>query len=151
MTGTEAPSNSQSPAPPPTTPYGAPITLDQARKAAEAALAESTKSNLPMAIAVVDPAGGLVYFVKMDNTQHGSVKIAEAKARTSATFRRPTKVFQDALMAGNAFIMGLEGVTPVEGGLPIVSNGKIIGAIGASGGTHHQDGAAAKAGADAIK
>jgi glc operon protein GlcG len=149
MTATESPR--PTPAPPPIIPYGVPITLAQAMRAAEAAVAEAERQGLFMAIAIVDPAGGLVHLAKMDNTQHGSVRIAEDKARSSAQFRRPTRVFQDALMAGNAFIMGLSGVTPVEGGLPLVADGKIIGAIGASGGTHHQDGAVAKAGADTIK
>jgi uncharacterized protein GlcG (DUF336 family) len=87
----------------------------------------------------------------MDNTQLGSVEIAVDKARSAALFRRPSKVFEDALAGGRTAILALRGATPLEGGLPLVSGGKIVGAIGASGGTAQQDGQVAKAGADTIK
>jgi glc operon protein GlcG len=133
--------------------YGPTITADQAKSAAAAAVAEARKNQWTMAIAVVDPAGDLVYFEKMDNTQVGSVDVAIAKARSSARFKRPTKAFQDALAAGGEGwrILSLEGATAVEGGLPLVAGGKIIGAIGASGGTAQQDGVTAGAGAGTVK
>jgi len=133
------------------TPYGMPISLEIAKKAAAAAVVEIQKNNWYMAVAVTDPAGNLVYFEKIDGTQTASVNIAIAKSRAAAQFKRPTKVFQDALAAGNTYVLGLPGTVPSEGGIPIVSDGKIIGAIGVSGGTGQQDGVAAKAGADAIK
>jgi glc operon protein GlcG len=104
-----------------------------------------------MAVAVVDTAGELVYFEKMDDTQTGSVKVAVAKARSAALFKRPTKAFQDALTAtpDGLRILGLEGAVPVEGGVPIVVADRIVGAIGLSGGTSPQDGQCAKAGVDA--
>src|SRR5437016_5249380 len=106
-----------------------------------------------MAIAVVDPAGTLVYYEKADNTQLGSALVAIDKARSAALFKRPTKAFQDALAAGGAGlrILRLEGAVPVEGGIPLVIDGKIVGAIGVSGGTSAQDHQCAKAGADALK
>jgi len=105
-----------------------------------------------MAVAVVDPAGDLVYFEKMDETQTGSVDVSQAKARSAARFKRPTKAFQDSLTAtpDGLRILGLEGAVPVEGGVPIVVDGKIAGAIGLSGGTSAQDGQCAKAGVDAV-
>src|SRR4029077_17855438 len=105
----------------------------------------------PNAVAIVDHGGVLIYFEGMENTHVGSVEIAIDKARTAALFRRPSKVFEDALASGRTAILGLRGATPIEGGLPLVSGGKIIGAIGASGGTAQQDGQVAKAGADTIK
>ena len=132
-------------------PYGPPISLENAKKAAAAAAAEARKNNWNVAIAVTDIAGNLVYFEKIDGTQTGSVKIAIAKSRSAAQFKRPTKAFQDALAAGNTYILGLEGAVPSEGGIPIVMDGKIVGAIGASGGTGQQDGMVSKAGVDAIQ
>jgi len=133
--------------------YGMPITADVAKKAAAAAIAEARKSNFTMAIAIVDPNGTLVYFEKMDHTQNGSASIAVDKARSAALFKRPTKAFQDTLAAGGEGlrILSLGEAIPVDGGLPIIVGGKIIGAIGASGGTSAQDGVVAKAGADAVK
>jgi uncharacterized protein GlcG (DUF336 family) len=142
------------PAAPPTTPYGAPIGLDDAKKAAAAAVAEVAKvGSPPDAIAIVDHGGFLIYFERMDNTQLGSVEIAIEKARSAALFRRPSKVFEDALAAGGVGtrILALHGAMPIEGGVPIISGGKLVGAIGASGGTAQQDGQVAKAGADAVK
>jgi uncharacterized protein GlcG (DUF336 family) len=133
--------------------YGLSITADQAKAAAAAAVAEAKKNQWTMAVAIVDTAGDLVYFEKMDNTQVGSVDVAIGKARSSARFKRPTKAFQDALAAGGEGwrIMTLEGAVAVEGGLPLVAGGKIIGAIGASGGTSQQDGITAAAGAGTLK
>jgi glc operon protein GlcG len=140
------------PAPPPPSPYGAPINLADAKKAADAAMAEVAKvGSAPDAIAVVDHGGFLIYFERMDNTQLGSVEIAIEKARSAALFRRPTKVFEDAVAGGRNAILALRGAVPLEGGVPIISGGKLVGAIGASGGTAQQDGQVAKAGADAIK
>jgi glc operon protein GlcG len=134
-------------------PYGAPITLENAKKAAAAALAEARKNNWTMAAAITDAAGNLVYFEKMDATQTGSAAVAIDKARSAALYKRPTKAFQDALAAGGEGwrVLRLQGAVPVEGGFPIVMDGKIVGAIGVSGGTSAQDGQCAKPGADALK
>ena len=135
------------------TSYGVPINLETAKKLSAAAVAEARKNNWAMAVAILDTGGDLVYFEKMDGTQTGSVRVAIGKARSAVMFKRPTKVFQDALAAGGdgLRILGLEGAVPVEGGLPLVMDGKIVGAIGVSGGTSQQDGMAAKAGADMMK
>jgi len=133
--------------------YGPTITAETAKKLAVPAIAEAKKNNWTMAVAVVDPSGDLVYFEKMDDTQIGSVQVAQSKARSAARFKRPTKAFQDALAAGGEGlrILALDGAIPVEGGIPLVSGGKIVGAIGASGGTSQQDGVVAQAGASALK
>lgn len=132
--------------------YGANVTLEQARKVLVAAVADSRKQNLPMAVAIVDTAGQLVAFERMDNTQTASTFVAQDKAASAAMFRRSTKAFQDAVASGGAGlrVLGLRGASPVEGGLPIVVDGKIIGGIGVSGGTSEQDGVVAKAGLDAL-
>jgi len=134
-------------------PYGAPISLESAKKAAAGAVAEARKNNWTMAVAITDGGGDLIYFEKMDGTQTGSVDVALGKARTAALFKRPSKVFQDVVAGGGAGlrILGLQGAVPIEGGLPLLVDGKIVGAIGLSGGTSDQDGVAAKAGADAVK
>jgi glc operon protein GlcG len=134
-------------------PYGAPVSLENAKKAAGPALAEAEKNHWNMAVAVVDTGGNLVYYEKMDNTQLGSANVAIEKARTAALFKRPTKAFQDALAAGGdgLRVLSLKGVTAVEGGIPLVMDGKIVGAIGVSGGASTQDGQCAKAGADVLK
>jgi uncharacterized protein GlcG (DUF336 family) len=134
-------------------PYGESINVETAKKMAALSVAEAGKNNWKMAIAVVDISGDLVYFEKMDGTQAASVSIAQDKARSSARFKRPTKALQDALAAGGAGLrlLALQGAVPVEGGLPIIMGGKIVGAIGASGGTSEQDGQTAKAGADSVK
>jgi uncharacterized protein GlcG (DUF336 family) len=134
-------------------PYGASVNLEKARKIAASALAEANKNNFKMAVAIVDTAGDLVYFEKMDGTQVASVNIAQDKARSSVRFKRPTKAMQDVLAAGGAGVrfLALQGAVPVEGGIPLVMNGQIVGAIGASGGTSDQDGQVAKAGADSVK
>jgi len=133
--------------------YGLSIGADQAKTIAAAAIAEAKKNQWTMAIAIVDTAGDLVYFEKMDHTQVGSVDIAQAKARSAARFKRPTKAFQDALAAGGEGwrILSLEGAVAVEGGIPLMSGGKIVGAIGASGGTSQQDGVTAAAGVAMLK
>jgi uncharacterized protein GlcG (DUF336 family) len=133
--------------------YGTPITADTAKTIAAPAIAEARRNQLTMAIAIVDPAGDLVYFERMDDTQVGSVDVALSKARSAARFKRPTKAFQDALAAGGEGlrILALEGAIPVDGGVPIVIGGRVVGAIGVSGGTSAQDGQVAAAGLAAIK
>jgi glc operon protein GlcG len=133
--------------------YGQAISLENARKAATAALAEAAKNHWTMAVAVVDPNGTLIYYEKMDNTQLGSANVAVAKARSAALFKRPTKAFQDALASGGAGlrVMALEGAVPVEGGLPLLADGRIVGAIGLSGDTSEHDGQCAQAGASTVK
>lgn len=133
--------------------YGLPINTEQAKAAATAALAEARRNNWRMAVAVVGPEGGMIYFEKMDGTQNASFLLASAKARTSALFRRPSKVFVDQFTAGNvAFMTFPDEARPTasEGGLPIIVDGKIIGAIGVSGGTGPQNGVAATAGVNAV-
>jgi len=134
-------------------PYGETIKLDQARKAADAALADSTKRGWPMCIAVVSPSGDLVYFVKMDDCQYASIAIAQHKAKAAATFRRATVNFERLLGRGPFFsyLATLDGVIASRGGNPIVVNGKIIGAIGVSGGTGSQDDVISQAGVAAVK
>jgi glc operon protein GlcG len=134
-------------------PYGAPISVENAKKAAAAALAEAVKNHWTMAVAVVDPNGTLIYYEKTDNTQLGSADVAIDKARSAALYKRPTKAFQDALASGGAGlrVMALRGAIPVEGGVPLVADGKIVGAIGVSGANSDQDGQCAVAGAAVIK
>ena len=134
-------------------PYGAPIDLDAAQKAIMAAAAEARKHNWKMAIAVVGPAGQLVAHATIDGTQYASIDIAQAKARTAALFRRPSKLLADGINGGTPATLSLLALShgaASEGGFPIVVDGKLIGAIGASGGTAPQDGEAAKAGLDAV-
>lgn len=133
--------------------YGLAISLDNARKVAAPAIAEARRNDWTMAVAIVDPGGHLIYFEKMDGTQTGSPNVALEKARTAALFKRPTKAFQDAVAAGGEGlrILGMPGVVPVDGGVPLVMNGAIVGAIGVSGGTSAQDGQCAHAGAAALK
>ena len=130
--------------------YGPAITLETARKVAAGAEAEARKNNWRMAIAIVDNHGTLVYYQMIDDTQYGSAFISVEKAKTAALFRRPTKAFEDNIAAGRNAILGLPGVTPVEGGVPIIIGGKQIGAIGVSGMSSAQDGMVAKAGADVV-
>ena len=140
-------------APPPLIPYGLAISTENAKVAAASAIAEARTHGWAMAIAIVDPGGYLVYFEKMQDTQTGSVELAIEKARTSALFRRPTKVFQDAVAGGGdgLRVLRLTGTIPNEGGVPILIDGKVIGAIGISGGSVDQDGQVARAGAAAVK
>jgi uncharacterized protein GlcG (DUF336 family) len=153
LIGVEARAQQPGPTPAPPIEYGPTVTLDQARKAADAALAEAKKNNWLMAVAVVGPTGDLVYFAKMDNTQYQAIPLAQHKARAAAVFKRPTKAFEERVSAGGAGIasMTLDGMIASEGGVLIVAEGKIIGAIGASGGSGAQDAVVSTAGVNAIK
>jgi glc operon protein GlcG len=133
-------------------PIGAPVGVETARKAAAAAVAEAKKNGWFMAVAVVDPGGALVYFERMDNVQAGSVRVAVNKARSAALYKRPTKALQDALAGGGIGlrVLALEGAVPLEGGLPLVVGGKLIGAIGLSGDLSENDGKCAASGAAAV-
>jgi len=133
--------------------YGLSVNLDTAKKIAASAVTEARKNNWTMAVAILDTGGNLVYFEKMDGTQTGSVRVAIGKGRSAVLFKRPTKALQDVVAAGGEGLrmLRLEGAVPIEGGLPLLMDGKIIGAIGVSGGTSQQDGVAAKAGADTLK
>src|SRR5208283_12643 len=130
-------------------PYGPPIALELAKKPAAAALAEAAKNNWLMVVAIVDPSGNLVYFEKMDNAQVASCQVAIDKARTAVRYKRPTKEFQDGLAAGGAGLrlLDLRGCTAVEGGIPLLVDGKIVGAIGVSGDASAHDNVCATAGA----
>ena len=130
--------------------YGAPIGVDQARKAAAAAIAEGKKNGWTVGAAIVDTGGNLVYFERIDGTQVGSSEVAVRKAQSANAFKRPTKAFEDAVAGGRNVLMTLPGALPIEGGLPLVIDGKIAGAIGVSGATSAQDGQCAKAGADVL-
>ena len=134
-------------------PYGAPIPLAEAKRVLAAAQAEAAKNRWNVAIAVVDTGGRLVAFERMDTTQYGSVDVAQEKARTAVAFRRSTKAFQDTVASGaeGMRILRLQGATPIEGGLPLVRDGKIVGAIGVSGVTSAQDGQIAAAGVNVVK
>ena len=140
----------QTPAPPPATPYGAPIGIDGAKRVMAAAEAEAMKNRWTMAIVVLDSTGHVVMIEKLDDTQYGSLQAAQDKARSALDFKRPTKVFEELVAQGGIGLrtLALHGATPLEGGLPIVRDGKIVGAIGVSGGSSAQDGQVAKAGAD---
>jgi uncharacterized protein GlcG (DUF336 family) len=128
------------------------VGLEQANRVVAASLAEARKLNLSMAIAVVHAAGQLVAFERMDNAFPGAIAVSQDKAQAAAMFRRPTKAFQDALAGGGAGlrVLTLRGANAVEGGIPLVLEGKVIGAIGISGGSAEQDGAVAKAGVDSL-
>ena len=128
--------------------YGASINLETARKIAGAALAEGARNGWTVAAAVVDTGGDLVYFERMDGTQVASSQVAQDKARTAVRFKRPSKLFEEGLAGGRLAILGLGGVTPLEGGIPLIVDGKIIGAIGVSGVTSQQDGVCAQAAVD---
>jgi len=134
-------------------PYGAPISLENAKKAVAPAIAEAKKNSWTVAVAIVNPDGTLIYFEKMDGTQNGSAQVAQDKARTAALYKRPSKALQDALAAGGEGlrVLSLAGATPVEGGIPLIIDGKIVGAIGVSGAASAQDSQCAKAGADLFK
>jgi glc operon protein GlcG len=140
-------------APPPQVPYGLSISTENAKIVAAASIAEAQQNKLKDAIAIVDTGGYLVYFEKMQDTQTGSVDLAIEKARTAALFRRPTKVFEDGVAAGGEGLrlLRLTGAIPIDGGVPIIVDGKLIGAVGVSGGTGAQDGQVAKAGSNALK
>lgn len=130
--------------------YGPPITLETAKQVAAQAAEMARKHNYRVAIAILDTSGHLVYFEKLDDTQTASVEVAIAKARSASTYRRETKVFETALSQGRTAILGLPGAVPIEGGIPLVKEGRIVGAIGVSGVTSEQDGQVARAGADSL-
>lgn len=134
-----------------TSSYGPDVSLDVARKIAAGAVVEANKNNWRVAIAIVDTHGFLKYYEMMDDTQTASATVAIEKARTAAMFRRPTKMFEDAIAGGRHALLGMVGVTPVEGGLPIVLNGKVVGAVGVSGLTSPQDAQVGQAGLDSLK
>jgi glc operon protein GlcG len=126
------------------------LTLSVAKQIAAAAENEAAKNKFTMVIVILDDGGNLVYLEKMDETQLGSIDVAQAKGHSAIFFKRPTKAFQDALAGGNSGIIKLPGAIPTEGGVPLVADGKIIGAIGVSGGTSQQDSTVAAAGAEAL-
>ena len=132
--------------------YGPPITLELARRVMEAAEGAARRRDWPMVIAIVDGAGYLVMLHRLDQAQLGSVDVAQAKARTAALFRRPTKVFQDAIAEGGAGMrmLSMEGVSALEGGVPLMLDGAVVGAIGVSGMQSSQDGEVAHAGLAAL-
>ncbi len=132
--------------------YGPPISLASARQVMTAAEAEAERREWPMVIAIVDSTGHLVMLHRMDQAQLGSVAVAQAKAETSAKFRRPTKAFQDMIAEGGAGlrILSMEGVSALEGGLPLLVNGRVVGAIGVSGMQSAQDAEVARAGVAAL-
>jgi uncharacterized protein GlcG (DUF336 family) len=133
-------------------PYGVSITLDRAEVAIKAALAEAKKHNWKLNIAVVDAGSNLVAFQRMDGAQLASIQISEHKARAAVTFRRETKAFENAIQLNNFnYVTTLDGVVASRGGIPLIADGKIIGAIGCSGGTGSQDEVACKAGAESLK
>ena len=133
-------------------PYGAPISLDTAQAVIGAAVAEAKKHHWKLNVAVVDSGANLVAFQRMDGAQLASIAISEHKARTAATFRRETHVFEDAVqLKQNYYTLTLDGVIASRGGIPLVADGKLIGAIGCSGGTGSQDEVACKAGAALVK
>jgi glc operon protein GlcG len=124
------------------------VSLELAKKIALAAEEEAIKNKWTMVITIVDDGGNLVYLERMDNTQNGSIEVAIQKARTSVSFKRPTKVFEDMVAGGRNTILGMSNVIPIEGGLPLSVDGQVIGAIGVSGAKSGEDGMVAKAGVD---
>jgi len=134
-------------------PYGRPINLEQAKKMMLAAETEAVKNHWPVAIVIADSSASIVLALKLDHTQHSSMSIATGKALTAVNFRRPTKMFQDGIAAGGEGLrfMAVPGVTPLEGGFPIIENGEVIGGIGVSGVMSHQDAQVAQAGMSAIR
>jgi uncharacterized protein GlcG (DUF336 family) len=134
-------------------PYGTPVSLEDAKKVAAATAAEARKNNWTMAIAVVDSGGTLVYYEKMDSTQIGSAEVAIEKAKTAVRFKRPSKAFQDTVAGGGTGlrVLRLPGAVPLEGGVPLIVDGRIIGAVGVSGDSGDHDGQCAQAGASVLK
>ena len=126
------------------------LTLEVAKQIVSAAEKEAINNKWTMVFAILDDGGNLVLLQRMDETQIGSIEVAIQKARSAISFKRPTKAFEDAVAGGRNAILSLPGAVPIEGGVPITVDGKIIGAIGASGGSSAQDGLAAKAGLDAL-
>jgi glc operon protein GlcG len=133
-------------------PYGAPITLERALAAIAAAVSEAHKHDWKLNVAVVDSGGNLVAFERMDGAQLASIQVSEHKARASVMYRRETKAFENAIQQSNYnYVMTLDGMIGSRGGIPLVDSGKLIGAIGCSGGTGSQDEAACTAGVAALK
>ena len=132
------------------TPYGAPISLEKAQAALQAAIAEANKRGWQLNIAVVDSGGSLVTFARMDGAQLASIAISEHKARAAAKYRRPTRIFEEAVQKGLNYITTLDDVIASRGGIPLLDDGKIVGAIGCSGGTGSQDEVVCMAGAATI-
>lgn len=141
------------PPPPPAAAYGPPVTIEQAKKAVAAALAEGKSRPYPLVFAVVDPSGNLVYFEKMDSAPYASNDVAIGKARTSAIFKRPTMALFEQMESGHNYVMTLPpGIVASGGGLPLLIDGKIVGAIGVSGSPSGAlDQTAAQAGVNALK
>jgi uncharacterized protein GlcG (DUF336 family) len=139
-------------APPPQVPYGAPISLEQAKKVIAGAEAEAKKNSWNVVIAVLDSGGHLVMLQRLDGAQLGSIDVAKEKAYSAVLYRRPTKMFQDLVGQGgaNLRLLRLSGASPLEGGIPIIADGKLIGAVGVSGVTSEQDAQIASAGAEAL-
>ncbi len=131
-------------------PYGAPVSVSAARRAAAAAVAEGKKNGWTVAVAVVDAGGVLVFFERMDGTQTASSDLAIEKARTAAAYKRSTKLLEDRIVAGRLQYLRQAQALPIEGGLPIIEDGKIVGAIGVSGARSEQDGICVKAAAEAL-
>lgn len=131
-------------------PYGTPISLEKAQAVVQAAIAEAKKHEWPLNVAVVDSGGNLVTFARMDGAQLGSIAISEHKARAAAKYRRPTHAFEDAMQKGYVYVGTLDDVIASRGGIPLVEDGKLIGAIGCSGATGSQDEVVCTAGAATI-
>jgi len=146
-----ASASAQAPPPPPA--YGLPISFEQAKKVMAGAEAEAKKNNWPVVITIVDSGGNLVMLSRLDNAQWGSIEVAKDKARSAVAFRRPTKVFQDLIAQGgaNLRLLNLSGASMLEGGIPIVIEGKVVGAVGVSGVTSQQDAQIGQAGIDSLK
>src|SRR5713226_8307592 len=147
-----ASASAQAPPPPPP-PYGPAITLDQAKKAMAGAEAEARKNNWNVVIVVLDSGGNIVMIHRMDGAQFGSIEVAREKAYSAVAFRRPTKVFQDLIEQGgvNMRLLRLSGASPLEGGLPIIVDGKLVGGVGVSGVTSQQDAQIGRAGVEGLK
>ena len=134
------------------TPYGAPISLQRAQAVVQAAVTEAAKRGWQLNVAVVDSGANLVTFARMDGAQLASIAISEHKARTAVKYRRPTKAFEDAVQkSGYNYALTLDDIVASRGGIPLVEDGKIVGAIGCSGGTGSQDEASCQVGADMVK
>jgi|SRR5256885_2483889 len=131
--------------------YGTPVTLERAQAAINAAIAESNKRGWKLNVAVVDSGANLVAFARMDGAQLGSIAIAEHKARASVKFRRETKAFEAGVQGGNNYLLTLDDVIASRGGIMLMDGGRIVGAIGCSGGTGSQDEVVCRAGAEAVK
>jgi glc operon protein GlcG len=133
-------------------PYGAPISLEHANSVIAAAVAEARKHDWKLNVAVVDSGGNLVAFQRMDGAQLASIEVSQHKARTAANFRRETKAFETAVQSNGAtYVLSLDGVIASRGGIPLVSGGKLVGAVGCSGGTGSQDEVVCKAAVAALK